>query len=240
MKKWLLILGMITCMSGLSACGQKEEITPFMTEKAAGEYVEDSIIKINQYVLTNTKDQVSEPVWISAIDSWEQAIPDMGDYEQIVSVKCNLEEKDGVINVRVKGSKREATVEFVFKGSVITNVTTNVEYSFGEKIEKAALNTLLGMGTVFSVLVLISLIISCFGIIPKIQAKFSKKSKREEVKRAAVDNTIAQIIEKEELSDDLELIAVISAAIAASEGASSADGFVVRSIRRAGSNWQRA
>ena len=107
-------------------------------------------------------------------------------------------------------------------------------------MEKAALNTLLGMGTVFIVLILISLIISCFNFIPKIQAKFAKRPKKEEVKSAAVDNTIAQIIEKEELSDDLELVAVIAAAIAASEGASSTDGFVVRSIKRAGNKWQRA
>ena len=96
------------------------------------------------------------------------------------------------------------------------------------------------MGTVFVVLILISLIISCFGFIPKLQAKLTGKPKKEEIKTAAVDNTIAQIIEKEELSDDLELVAVISAAIAASEGAASTDGFVVRSIRRAGSKWQNA
>ena len=51
-----------------------------------------------------------------------------------------------------------------------------------------------------------------------------------------MDKAIAQIVENEELSDDLELVAVISAAIAASEGAASTDGFVVRSIRRRPSN----
>ncbi|MBD5547272.1 MAG: OadG family protein [Lachnospiraceae bacterium] len=240
MKKLLLILGMITCMLGLSACSQKEEAASFMTEKAAEEYVLEHIIKINQYVQTDTKDQVTDQVWLKAIESWEQAASDMGDYEKVVSIKYNLQEKDGVVNVRIKGSKREATVEFVFDNGAIANVTTNVEYTFGEKMEKAFLNTVLGMGTVFVVLILISLIIGCFGFIPKIQAKFEKKSKKEEVKNAAVDNTIAQIIEKEELSDDYELVAVISAAIAASEGASSTDGFVVRSIRRAGNKWQRA
>ena len=240
MKKWLLILGMITCMLGLSACGQKEEAAPFMTEKEAEEYVKEQIVKINQYVQTDTKDQLTDQVWLNAVESWEQAASDMGDYEEIVSIKYNLEEKDGVVNARIKGTEREATVEFVFENGAIASLTTNVEYTFGEKMEKAALNTVLGMGTVFAVLILISLIIGCFGFIPKIQAKFDKKSKKEEVKNAAVDNTIAQIIEKEELSDDYELVAVIAAAIAASEGASSTDGFVVRSIRRAGNKWQRA
>ena len=240
MKKWLLVLGIITCMLGLSACGQKEEAPSFMTEKQADDYVREHIATINQYVLTNTKDQITDLVWINAVESWEKAIEDMGDYEEIISVEFNLDEKDGVVDVRIHGSKRDAIVEYVFTNKEIANVTTNVEYSFGEKMEKAFLNTLLGMGTVFVVLILISLIIECFGFIPKIQAMFSKKSVKEDGKKSAVDNTIAQIIEKEDLSDDLELVAVISAAIAASEGASSADGFVVRSIRRAGNKWQRA
>ena len=43
---------------------------------------------------------------------------------------------------------------------------------------------------------------------------------------------IAIIIEKEEAADDLELVAVITAAIAAGGTSGSADEFVVRSIRR--------
>ena len=39
------------------------------------------------------------------------------------------------------------------------------------------------------------------------------------------------VVEEEE-TDDCELVAVIAAAIAASEGAVTTDGFVVRSIRR--------
>ncbi|MDY3223361.1 MAG: hypothetical protein SOX11_09515 [Lachnospiraceae bacterium] len=39
-------------------------------------------------------------------------------------------------------------------------------------------------------------------------------------------------MEREEQSDDLELAAVIAAAIAAYEGAASSDGYVVRSIKR--------
>ena len=43
-----------------------------------------------------------------------------------------------------------------------------------------------------------------------------------------------EIVEKEEVdvTDDYELVAVIAAAIAASEGAASTDGFVVRSVRK--------
>ena len=180
---------------------------------------------------------------MSAVESWSKAAEDMGSYEGIESVTSELQADEGVITVKVNGSLRDADVEIVLDANVegsISSITTNVVYTFGEKMEKAGLNTLLGMGTVFVVLILISLIISCFVLIPKLQAMFTKKPDNKEIKTTAVDNTIAQIIEKEELSDDLELVAVISAAIAASAGAASTDGFVVRSIRRAGSKWQRA
>jgi len=239
MKKWLLVLGMITCMLGLTACGGQKEVIPFVTDEQAKEVALYNIETINQIVVTGQQGQLAEDWQIAAVESWEAALEDMGDYQNVVSVETSLDEKDGVINATIQGSKKQAIVEFVFEDQMLTAITTNVVYSFAENMEKAALNTLLGMGTVFAVLILISLIIGCFGFIPKIQEMFNKKSKEEE-KAEAVDNTIAQIIEKEELSDDLELVAVIAAAIAASEGAASTDGFVVRSIKRVGNKWQRA
>ena len=240
MKKILLVLGMITCIFGLTACGEKaEEIAPMMSAADAEMLGQNVVETINQYVVQQAQDQVQDAITKSAVESWEKAAVDMGNYVGIISTESDIKEDEGVIDVTVEGSSRNAVVEIVFDNKAgITGISTNVQYSFGEKMEKAVLNTLLGMGTVFVILILISFIISTFGQIPKIQAKLSKKpNKKEEIKAEAVDNTIAQIIEKEELSDDLELVAVISAAIAASEGAACAEGFVVRSIRRAGSKW---
>lgn len=139
------------------------------------------------------------------------------------------------------GNVRTAEVELIYTNDVfltLKSCTLNLNQSVSELMAKAGMDTLMGMGTVFTILILISLIIWALGGIPKLQAKLSKKNKKEEVKAIttdAVDNTIAQIIEKEEnaeSTDDFELIAVIAAAIAASEGAVSTDGFVVRSIRK--------
>ncbi|MGN0382315.1 MAG: OadG family transporter subunit [Suilimivivens sp.] len=260
MKKWLLILGMITCMLGLTACGQQnKEADDLMSDQEARDYVESVATVVSQvvnqqgeesYIAMVEQNGVDGTVFENAFASWKSASEDMGNYVEVVKVTNNsvvVEEyqgtrypEEGVLTAEIKCDKRNATIEVVFEDGMPVSVTTNVIYSFGEKMEKAALNTLLGMGTVFVVLILISGIISCFSLIPKLQAKFSKKSAKQEAKSAAVDNTIAQIIEKEELTDDLELVAVIAAAIAASEGASSTDGFVVRSIRRVGSKWQKA
>ena len=99
---------------------------------------------------------------------------------------------------------------------------------------EAGLNTLMGMAVVFCALIFISLVIRLFGFINVLQTK--KKDKKEEAKNIAsvgIDNAVEQIAANEEnLADDLELVAVITAAIAAFEGSAPSDGLVVRSIRR--------
>ncbi len=109
--------------------------------------------------------------------------------------------------------------------------------TMGEKFANAGINTVICIVVVFCVLIFISLIISLFRFIPKAEAAVArKKAAKQENKTLAadaIDNTISQIEakEEEELTDDLELVAVIAAAIAASTG-TSADGFVVKSIRK--------
>lgn len=145
-----------------------------------------------------------------------------------------------IIEVNVLGSSHDATVELIFATESMTyaGITTNVHYSTGEIMFKALMNTVIGMGTVFVVLILISLIISCFTLISKLEGKQKKKA---ESPAPAAAPVVEQIAAKEELSDDTELVAVIAAAIAAYEGAASTDGFVVRSIRKANkTKWQNA
>lgn len=246
MKKMLLVLGMITCIFGLTACGSNAEevVNAKITEEEAIVYADQLVESINSVVLNGLEATYeSDDVITAALDSWKAAQEDMGSYQAILDHEVDITEKDSVINVLVDGTIRDAKVEIILdKDLNLTAITTNVQYSFGELMTKAALNTVIGMGTVFVVLILICFIIQAFVFIPKIQEAFSKKEKKtEEVKKEAVENTIAQIVETEELSDDLELVAVIAAAIAASEGAASTDGFVVRSIRRANTNkWRNA
>ena len=81
--------------------------------------------------------------------------------------------------------------------------------------------------------ILISLIIACFGFIPKIQKNLAEKKAAKQAAAAPVASAAeVPAAETVDETDDLELVAVIAAAIAASQGASSTDGFVVRSIRR--------
>ena len=107
-------------------------------------------------------------------------------------------------------------------------------------MERAGLNTLLGIGIVFTALILISFIISCFKFIGKIG---NKPAPVAPVKEAEVKPE--PVVIEEDVSDDLELIAVITAAITAYEEANGGyvpeDGLVVRSIRKINKQrWQKA
>ena len=116
-----------------------------------------------------------------------------------------------------------------------TGYTIEPVYSLSEKMSKAGMNTLISMSIVFCVLILISLIIYAFNIFPYIEKKKKEKAAQKQpvVEAASVqDEAVEQSnAEAATLTDDAELIAVIAAAIAASEGTSTS-GFVVRSINR--------
>lgn len=102
-------------------------------------------------------------------------------------------------------------------------------------ITEAIANTCMGIGTVFLMLIFISLIIGLFGFIPKLEAKLAVKKSSASTSPAPKAAAPAPKA-SENLMNDAELVAVITAAIYAasgSAGTSSKDKLVVRSIRRA-------
>ncbi len=263
MKKFLTVLCMITCIFGLTACGTKKEVMSY--EQAS---VESTCTMLYQNVCMENAAEAAEQldtmdedelasveslfkqynikikgdVLAAALKSYISAKEEAGALSDVQGFTYEADTDSLDVKMLVKGEKRNAEIQITFDQKMnVTNVVINPIYSFAEKMEKAFLNTLMGMGTVFAVLTLIIFIISFFTFIPKIKEAFSKKEKTEDVKAVAVDNTIAQIIENEELSEDSELVAVIAAAIAASEGSATTDGFVVRSIRKSNTRkWQNA
>ena len=235
---------MVTSLFSLTACGSEETqdqevATALMTEDEAKDMASQLIGEIADVVDQGLASQFeSDPTLSSVFESWTETIEDVGAYKEITGYKeINIDDEQVQVVAIIACENGEATVDIILDETLqISSVTTSEVKSFGELMKGAALNTILGMGTVFAVLILISLIIACFGFIPKLQEKFAKKEEM-----PAVTSTPAIAVEEEEeLADDTELVAVIAAAIAAYEG-TSADGFQVRSIKRASTKkWQRA
>ena len=132
-------------------------------------------------------------------------------------------------------AERPADLQFSFdENGQMESITVNAHYTTGEILKKAGLNTVLGMGTVFVVLIFISFIISLFKKIPELEEKLRKKEAAPAAAPAPAAAAVPEPVVEAQV-DDGELIAVIAAAIAAAEGTTT-DGFVVRSIKRRKSN----
>lgn len=180
----------------------------------------------------------------NAFSTFESGLEEMGSIQEIGQPQTVKVDDAITVEIPITGENASGSVELIFTNDiylVMTSCTLNLDKTMGDLMSKAALNTLLGMGTVFVVLILISLIISLFSFIPKIQASFTKKEAPAKVAAPTAPAPVAVVeAQNEDLADDTELVAVIAAAIAAYEG-TSADGFRVRSIRRANTGkWKKA
>ena len=114
-----------------------------------------------------------------------------------------------------------------------TELASNEEENktVGQLLETATVYAVIGIGTVFAVLIFISLLIACFKFIHKWETRQKAKAEPAPAAPVPVKAAAPAPAADEDLMGDAELVAVISAAIAAYEGTSS-NGLVVRSIRR--------
>ncbi len=134
-------------------------------------------------------------------------------------------------------TKVTVTMTYDMKKGTVGVPEWEIGYPKSKLVAEAGLNTLLGLGTVFIVLVFLSFVIANIHWIPDLVDKAKKKNAPpvQETKAVPAPAAPAPVVEEEDLTDDTELVAVIAAAIAASEQVP-VDGFVVRSIRKAKRN----
>lgn len=178
----------------------------------------------------------------ATMESWKSVKDELGAYSSIVSQDV---EKDGdVVTISTVAQFEKAKADVVLMldlgQQMYTSMTYSVEYSLAANMQRAGMNTLMGIGIVFLMLVFLSFVIGLFKYIEKFQNVGKKKAaeeapKAEEAPAPAIARSEAA---DEDFADDLELVAVISAAIAAYEN-TSGDSFVVRSIKKS-NKWHRA
>ena len=175
-------------------------------------------------------------------ESWKGVKDELGAYSSIVSQ--NVEKDGDVVTISTVAQFEKAKADVVLMldlgQQMYTSMTYSVQYSLAANMQRAGMNTLMGIGIVFLMLVFLSFVIGLFKYIEKFQNVGKKKAaeeapKAEEAPAPAIAQSEAA---DEDFADDLELVAVISAAIAAYEN-TSGDSFVVRSIKKS-NKWHRA
>lgn len=257
MKRVMLMLCMAVCLFSLSACSTSTDVAaedsldPQMAEyiSQASESLLQTIAGLDEASAVQSEASLlkqKEAGLASGVTSWLNVMKDTGALQSVISSDVEETDDNGfVCTVQAQFENRRAEFKAFYvwdnnqQSLMPTSIAISPEYTTGEKMAKAGMNTLMGMGTVFLVLIFISLLISCFKFINNFEKKMKEKNSAAEAAPAPAV-VAAPVAEAEELVDDLELVAVITAAIAAATN-SSADGLVVRSIKRApGAKWKRA
>ena len=106
--------------------------------------------------------------FVTMIDAWNSGVEECGAYVSHEDFEVEESAKSIMLVAEAKYEDRNAEITFEFtKDEEMKSFTAAAKYSMGEIMKKAGLNTLLGMGTVFAVLIFISFIISLFGLIGK-------------------------------------------------------------------------
>lgn len=248
-KKIASLMLVTICAFSLTACGKKEEtaayqqITDDMVTNCAevSQSAVESLAGFDDETLnqmTANRDTFTR----LAVSAWMDQENELGKYEEMGTPTTDIDREEGQVTVDIpaKFDKGDAEIKVVFNYSsdydqmVPAYMTISEVETTGMKLSGAAVNTIMGVGCVFVVLIFLIFVISLFKYIGKIGQK--ETAPKEAPAPAA---PVAAPVE-EDLTDDLELVAVISAAIAASENTST-DSFVVRSIKKVNrSKWQRA
>lgn len=250
-RKLVLFICVFTCIFSLAACGDKKKDSDSL------QYNESELIEalvqntetiaewtdehLDSAMDTYDDENEAEAALKNGLSQFKAARADAGEYvgfylDEEENTKYTISEKDGKIIVKAKAQfeKRDVNITYEYglinKQLGITAILYEPYFTLGEKMKNAALNTVTGIGVVVLVLAFLSIFISLFKYINKWQKSVERKKDKQE--KTPIENTIEQIMQKEEeQADELEVIAVITAAIA-SVSQTSTDGFVVRSIRR--------
>ena len=190
---------------------------------------------------TGQKFDFTADAYLSLLKSYDANFDEFGDFVGLKEYEGGTTDKDGNVTYTAVYEFTDHNMRLALefdKDDVVTTVTMDPIYSKGEIAKKAALNTLIGMGSVFAVLILLAFIISLFKYVSVFENR--GKAKKDAAKKAAAPAPAPVAPAAPAPTDDLQLIAVITAAIAAAEGTST-DGFVVRSIKRRSNNkWKKA
>ena len=209
--------------------------------KSAAETLISQIAGFSDEEIENYLEQ-DDAFTTATMESWKSVKDELGAYSSIVSQDV---EKDGdVVTISTVAQFEKAKADVVLMldlgQQMYTSMTYSVQYSLAANMQRAGMNTLMGIGIVFLMLLFLSFVIGLFKYIEKFQNVGKKKAaeeapKAEEAPAPAIAQSEAA---DEDFADDLELVAVISAAIAAYEN-TSGDSFVVRSIKKS-NKWHRA
>ncbi len=234
-KKIFLIAAMCFMLLGLAACSQTDPTTADYNGVSYEELKANCQGTVQTLVFMSDEDkayyqQGGAEMIVNLINRWDEAVEEYGSFVEFGDFEVTKSGKTLTAAQTLKMENRDMILTYVYTyhSMEVEDITIDGVFSVGEKMSTALMNTIMGILVVFAVLIIICLLIYCFNIFAYLE---KKKAEKTAVPAKEIVPVPQEAVQEVQQADDGELVAVIAAAIAAAEGAS-ADGFVVRSIRR--------
>lgn len=198
---------------------------------STAESLTQAIVELSQEEIDSYKAS-GDAFTVSAMEAWENSRDELGKFKSLGRPVVE-EQADGyLVRITAEFSNYNAEIVYLYdETGVPTSFSIDTQYPLSVLMKRAGMNTLMGLGIVFSMLLFLTLVISLFRFLGKVEEKSQPEAgviPEPPVQPQFYPQPQAVAEEK----DNLELAAVIAAAVAAYEG-TSADRFVVRSIRKA-------
>ena len=169
-KKAVLVSCILALALSMTACAKKEE--PLAIPDNASTVASGLISGISQMddagiasFQAQDSDKIEEffkqynytvdgTAFLSGLESWQSAKEEMGGITEVGDPVMTSDKDSIVATIQLKGKTHNADCVVTMDDScAITAITVNVDYSLGEDMERAALNTVLGMGSTFIILI---------------------------------------------------------------------------------------
>lgn len=230
LKKILSVCMVTFCAVSLTAAVSAEDKLDETTESilvSTAEGLSEAIVSLTDEDIESYKTSTDD-FTVSAMEVWESSKDELGELVEFGETTVEYTSGTYTATVPADFEKREASFVYTFDEPTAapTSMSIDIKYPLSVTMKNAALNTIMGIGTVFVMLVFLSYVIYLMG---ETVQKFQKKPEKKTAPIPAPAPAVAAPVEEE--VDDTELIAVIAAAIAAAEG-TTPEGFVVRSVRK--------
>ncbi|MFD1402399.1 MULTISPECIES: OadG family transporter subunit [Robinsoniella] len=252
LKGILLAMCMAVITLAMPMCVYAEEAAVSDSDRATIESFAQQTVEQITSMTDEQMDEIMKPssiltapnkFFVEAVQAWQDVRDELGAFKATTGHDIEVSEDNIVVTTNVTFEKADGAVVLTIGREDLApssmTFDTGADSSMAAKMEKAALNTLMGLVIVFVMLVFLSFLISQFKHFGKLENRGKKNENELDVAAKAIPVPVAPV-QEEELADDGELVAVIAAAIAASENTST-DSFVVRSIRKANKRkWQNA
>lgn len=233
-KRLALICCIISCMLVMAGCSfslvkTNDKFDSKVLEENTDSFVQSWFEYDFDSAVTDYSGQLDDET-LSQYKGYKKLRDEYGKYNKKEDSSLTITTDTATVTETILTDSDKKLVFSVTFDEDINIVSWNVEeYKTKSQIMgTAGINTVMSMAIVFLVLIFIAVIIAQFKHIGNAQ---NKKKEMEPVVEA-VPAAPAVIEEEEDLTDDLELVAVITAAIAAASENECTDGLIIRSIIR--------